>query len=536
MRRGNKSVRGLLLCVLAVLALCAPAGAYTRNYLYEDGGAWCNVRIATDWSGQTYFMLYDAAGTTSRIYAVPADFSGRKEDLNLAKPFMTIPGRARFLKITTDRDASYVYYTLAGDSTHLYRLPLKRGYTGQPEVRDFTLGDSAFVFAGFSLAKDPDQVLLVSKASAQREVTIGLFSFSQWSVSGSKSPIRTWTCTLPAERHFVPLNEWDVGYTTVYEASTGKVWLSVKQTDTVVRKECYKWFFHADIGTGGGLRAFDPAAEVPGWNEDKNFKELLIGSYQRSVGWTNEPVVNRDFVKFTVYNVGTGGRMTISDQTDTWTDQQARDFWSGGKGAYSQRGHFVDARGRLYVIYNSVGAEGKFDFVRILCLSPASSASVAPPLLPKDAGPQPADAVVLTALPFSGPDGYVAVGSRWEVYAKTGSGRSASGGFAIRSVDGREPVYKGSNTDGSPSHKVAQVLPAGDYEWRMSYDYRTGSEGAMVRASPWSEMGSLTVTASSDPTPKPTPDPSTGKGGGGCDTGFAGLALLLAAPLFLRRR
>jgi Synergist-CTERM protein sorting domain-containing protein len=40
--------------------------------------------------------------------------------------------------------------------------------------------------------------------------------------------------------------------------------------------------------------------------------------------------------------------------------------------------------------------------------------------------------------------------------------------------------------------------------------------------------GSITVT---------NPDtPTTGGGGGGCDAGFAGLALLLAAPLFLRKR
>ena len=39
------------------------------------------------------------------------------------------------------------------------------------------------------------------------------------------------------------------------------------------------------------------------------------------------------------------------------------------------------------------------------------------------------------------------------------------------------------------------------------------------------------------PQPQPQPDPEKrGSSGGGCDTGFAGLALLLATPLFFRRK
>lgn len=53
----------------------------------------------------------------------------------------------------------------------------------------------------------------------------------------------------------------------------------------------------------------------------------------------------------------------------------------------------------------------------------------------------------------------------------------------------------------------------------------TGTNGTETKTA------TVNVTVSSDPTP-PTPS----KGGGGCDAGFGALALVLATPLFLRRR
>jgi Synergist-CTERM protein sorting domain-containing protein len=44
--------------------------------------------------------------------------------------------------------------------------------------------------------------------------------------------------------------------------------------------------------------------------------------------------------------------------------------------------------------------------------------------------------------------------------------------------------------------------------------------------------GSEVLTKPEDPAPEPAKKSS----GGGCDAGFAGLALLLAAPLFLRKK
>ena len=117
---------------------------------------------------------------------------------------------------------------------------------------------SPFVFRGFALAKEPDQILLVSEASAQREVTVGLFSFSNWNASGANEPIRTWTCTLPEERKYKPVIG-EVGYSVVYEASTDRVWLVVQQSYFGEgQSNIPKWYFYSPLGQGGVLQAFAP--------------------------------------------------------------------------------------------------------------------------------------------------------------------------------------------------------------------------------------------------------------------------------------
>ena len=150
----------------------------------------------------------------------------------------------------------------------------------------------------------------------------------------------------------------------------------------------------------------------------------------------------------------------------------------------------------------------------------------------------------MRATPFKGPEGYLATGSRWEVYRKTDGIRGAS---SIRGYEDQKPVYVGRNTDGSPSHKLTKTLPAGDYVWRMAYDWQIEGEGGMTGSTRWSKLGSFTAVESPAPTPTPTPNPTPQPSpdsdkeskGGGCDAGLsgtAGLVLLLAASLFLRRR
>jgi Synergist-CTERM protein sorting domain-containing protein len=92
-------------------------------------------------------------------------------------------------------------------------------------------------------------------------------------------------------------------------------------------------------------------------------------------------------------------------------------------------------------------------------------------------------------------------------------------------------------------HKVKIARPndavfVGDYEAKPYTDENEGNIYVHIKK--------LSSTApvdpdpdNPDPDPEPEPVPEPGKkssGGGGCDAGFAGLALLLAAPLFLRKK
>lgn len=564
-RRKSGSVRAWGLCALAVwVALCAPAWAYKQDYLYEDRGSWRNVQMATDWNGKTYFTLYDSEGATSLIYQVPEAFSGGREDLEKieGEPFMTIPGRAG-IEITNDEAASYVYYTLYGDKTNLYRRSLKRGDSGQPEVRDFTLEGSPFVFRGFALAKEPDQILLVSEASAQREVTVGLFSFSNWNASGANEPIRTWTCTLPEDRKYKPLIDGEVGYGVVYEASTDRVWLVVQQSYFGEgQNNIPKWYFYSPLGQGGVLQAFDPAEEIPKWNESSNFKVFSVKRYRRIVEFMDTAYPSLGASAIAVYEVS-GGKTILSEQVDSWTapggnwdvetKRPLKEFWSRRRDAVNIYSCIVDSLGNLYVKISASDHSGNASFVRMACFTPERIIENVAPDPTEDGKPQPLNAVVLRATPFKGPEGYLATGSRWEVYQRTTKIQSASDLLSIRSYEDQKPVYVGRNTDGSPSHKLTKTLPAGDYVWRMAYNWRLGGEGGMFGSTRWSKLGSFTAVGSPTPTPNPEPQPSPGpqptpkpnprtdkdKSGGGCDAGLsgtAGLALLLAALLLLRRK
>lgn len=533
----------------------APLQKYRQAWLYEDKGSWCNVQTATDWNGQSYLRLYDKLGTKSLIYEVPENFSGRRADLKT--PFMTIPFRTT-IEITNDEKASYVYYY--GQGNTLCRLPLKRsGHdSGQPEVRDFTLEGSPFVFTTFALAKDPDQILLASRES-DRQVTVGLFSFSQWTPSGPNEPLRTWTCTFPEERKFKPNTAGDVGYHVVYEASTDNVWLVAKQTYD--RLNYFKWFFHAPLNHGdhgGALRPFYPEEEVSGWNDTQKFKMFNVNRYRRLVCFTDSDNPDLDYTSIDVYDAGKGGRMRLFGQLNSWKDSRGNQrplkaFWSGGSNSVYGYGIFTDSLSSLYTDYDSTDKNNNASFARLARFVPEQAVADGAPDPSEDGRKQPAHSVVLKALPFKGPEGYRAIGSRWEVYRMTAEAQSVFGGLSIRSYENQEPVYAGRNSDGSSSHSLLQALPVGDYVWRMAYDWQIEGEGGMKGSTRWSALGHFTAVDSiSDPDPEPAPnpepvpepllpDPQPGKGspsggGGGCHAGAAGIALLPAALLFSRRK
>jgi Synergist-CTERM protein sorting domain-containing protein len=78
------------------------------------------------------------------------------------------------------------------------------------------------------------------------------------------------------------------------------------------------------------------------------------------------------------------------------------------------------------------------------------------------------------------------------------------------------------------------ALPAGTYDiaYESAPDENPSFKGDLAK-------GYVHTPASEPepgPKPKPTPAPTKKSSGGGCDAGFAGLALLLAAPLFLRKK
>ena len=555
-RRRIGGVPMLALCmVLAVLALCAPVWAYTQDYLYEDSGSWCNVQLGQDHlNGKNYIMLYDTTGTNSLLYEVPVNFSGKKEELKGQKPFMTIPGRVSGIEtrmsgfqimVREDVRQAYVYYRLDGDKTNLYRMPLQENYSGQPEVRSFTVEGSTFLFTSFTPARELDEFLLVSKESDQREVTIGLFSFASWNSSGGNEPIRTWTCTLPEEREYKSLAH-EVGYRIVYEESTETVWLVVRQSYFSNRgtSNYSKWFFYAPLDRGGRLQAFEPETEILEWNDDVNFKEMEIGRYRRTVSFSGETYPNRDFTAIAVYETETGGRVRLTGKVESWTDaggtrRPLREFWAkGGSGNRFSSGNSVESHNAVYVLHSTEDSEGNENFVRVVRFVAERPIKEIGPDPTEDGKPQPADAVVLKAEPFQGPAGYAATGSRWEVYRKSVEPRSKA--LSIRSDE--KPVYIGHNEDGASSHKLTQTLPAGDYEWRMIYYWRIGGEGGMKGSTYWSKPGSFTAVASSTPaptpTPKPTPTPNPegNKGGGGCSGAPWGVLALLLAFSFLSRR
>lgn len=536
----------------------APLQKYQQAWLYEDSGSWCNVQTATDWNGQSYLKLYDKLGTKSLIYEVPENFSGRRADLKT--PFMTIPFQTA-IEITNDEKASYVYYYGYGNT--LCRLPLKRsGHdSGQPEVRDFTLEGSPFVFTTFALAKDPDQILLASRES-DRQVTVGLFSFSQWTPSGPNEPLRTWTCTFPEERNFEPLTTNEVGYYVVYEASTDRVWLVAKQSTSrgTGSLNYTKWFFHAPLHQGGALQPFYPEEEVPGWNDTQKFKFFDVNRYRRLVYFTDSDNPDLDYTSIAVYDAGKGGRMRLFGQLDSWKDSKGnrrplKRFWSGGS-SNSLYGHgsFTDSLSSLYAVYYSIDRNHNASFARLARFVPEQAVADGAPDPSEDGRKQLAHSVVLKALPFKGPEGYRAIGSRWEVYRMTAEAQGVFGRLSIRSYENQEPVYAGRNSDGSSSHRLLQALPVGDYVWRMAYDWQIEGEGGMKGSTRWSTLGHFTAVDSipdpaPDPEPSPNPepvpepllpDPQPGKGspsgGGGCHAGAAGIALLPAALLFSRRK
>lgn len=148
-------------------------------------------------------------------------------------------------------------------------------------------------------------------------------------------------------------------------------------------------------------------------------------------------------------------------------------------------------------------------FLLSVLFSPEQAVADGAPDPSEDGRKQLAHSVVLKALPFKGPEGYRAIGSRWEVYRMTAEAQSVFGGLSIRSYENQEPVYAGRNSDGSSSHRLLQALPVGDYVWRMAYDWQIEGEGGMKGSTRWSTLGHFTAVDSiPDPAPDPEPSPN----------------------------
>ena len=506
--------------------------SYEQDWLFESRGSWQNVGWIQDNQGQTYFILYDSAGENTHIYRAASGLSGNisRSDIEAFGTLMTIPGRAS-IALSPDDTRPYLYYSTG--STELYRVLLSGGTVSEPEVRDFSLEGSRFVFSGFSLV-DSDHILLCSYEEGG-VVTVGLFSYSNWT-TGNNEPIRTWYCILPSERNFTPLAN-EIGHHVTYEASTGKVWLTVMNTYPSSGANYYRWYYSAPISQGGYLAFFDPETEVPDWDVDQNFKQLWIGRHYRNVTFTNVTYPEIAFSAIASYRVSADGGMARIGWVDTWRDSSGTTrplstLWTSSSSAVRWYGNSIDPLSNIFVTHSHSDRSGNESFVRIAHFMADRSHLVEQPEDYDTPIAQPGNRVILRASPFRGPSDHVVTGSHWEVFI---ADYVADGIF-----EGKIPIYQADVTttasalsiaaaDAHNVHTLTDELPEGDYVWRMFYRYQIGGAGSQGQrgVSPWSRPASLTATA---------PEKGNSGGGGGCSAGFGALGLMLCAAVALGAR
>jgi hypothetical protein len=515
----------LFAVIVGVSAGHAAQGNYTQElYSYEMGPESQLIGPSLDWRGQYYHLKRNASRTVSYIFQ-------NYGPSNNTNPFITINGDVESFEVTSDANASYVYYKLRGDGATLYRLPLVRG-AGSPESRTFTFDGTTFTFESFTLAQNPDEFLLCSAVDSSLNVTVGLFSFD-----GGTEPARRWTGALPQEwrNNFTPLSSEDKGYAVVFEAATGTVWLTAQKSFR--NSSQYSvfnmpwWFMRGDISSSGALSPYDPSIEIPGWNSG-NMKLLAVGRYGRLVRECDGDVPD---VWLSIREFDPATRQYKEGALTTWTDNGAErpiaEFFTHNESLSAGNVWWYsvvhDGQGNIYLGYNHVYTSGLGVWQRFAIFSPIGSSVVgtpAPDPSAKDGAVfRPENVTLKSSLPAL-PPGTVITGSRWEIYT-TGTTPSAAG--AIRTASAA-PVYVGHNSGDSATHTVAQALAEGSYMWRVAYDWERAGAGDTVQGSTkWSDYAQINVSSSQ----------GGGSSGGGCSAGVGALALLLAgAAMFAGKK
>lgn len=518
-------------------------GTYTQEFLSEESGLGCYLSGPDiDWYWNYYFMKRNVAGTESYLFK-------NYSPINKNVPFITVAGKVDNWSVTPDEGESYFYYKLEGKDG-MYRLQLEQGAT-RAEYKEFEFEGSPFLFESFTLADDPDKFFLMSSHDKNLKVTIGLFSFE-----GNTTPSATWTCTLPQEwkNNYKPVIRDQLGYGVYFEASTSNLWLIAQRSNWNSAGSLYNfpyWFFNKKISAPGELTEFKPASEISNWNNNSNFKYLMLGRYFSLIIENSGSSVFDDILNVRVY-----------DPVEMEIESEALTQWVNGAGATRPIGEFptiqdtssftlaynytVDSNRNIYMKIskaplNTSGWDATFQrFARFKPLKQMEQPEPDPSVTNAEF-PDPNN-VVLKTSEFKGPSGYKVVSSRWRIYMKaSGASRAASSLIHEETQTGAGNTYK------IPGNILAS---GGEYEWQMSYDWEYSSvHETMKGATSWSDPATFTVKGTPDPSPipdpgpdptpdpdpSPNPDPGDNGGGssGGCNAGAFGMSLLLMSGVAL---
>lgn len=511
-KRSRLSMFVVLIAMLA-LSVTTSASAYTQEFYNYDTGAGSRIRgMQVDWSGQYYILKRNASDTVSYIYQ-------NYSPTNKTSPFITINATVKSFKVTSDKDASYVYYEIEGQNG-LYRLPLVKGANhANADYKEFSFEGTGFLFSSFSLAEDPDQFLLCSKVDANLNLKIGLFSYE-----GGTDPLRTWTCTLPQEwkNNYKPIEaDEDIGYQMFFEASTGKIWVCVNQTLYKTSKSqfnTYGWYFSKKITESGALNYYNPASEIPGWN-DGNLKVLDIGRYARIIyEFQSESARNPD-IFYSFYEYDPVAMQIKSEAIKTWTDSNSvarpiNDFYTSDsilRGGFFLYGMSADNQknfSAICYIHPTNGMEEQ-RFIRFKPTETKFEQPIPDPSANNVTFSDPKKVILKASAPIL-PSGYRAEGSRWEVYKS------------------EVLLYSGSSSGTNNTHLVTVTLPDGAYTWKMAYDWvYSGTAETMRGATNWSPSANIAVQSESKQ--------STSSGSSGCNVN-TGSIFLLVSIMFLRKK
>jgi len=496
---------------LSVYTMSGNVGYIQQFYNYEVGaGSFLPLGPEIDWSGQYYFMR--RIGNQSIIYQ---NYSPTNRT-----PFITIPGNVSRFQVTSDREASYLYYTLSGIDD-IFRLPLVRNASNPERIPFQATGFSA---ASLTLTGRSDQFLVHSRNG--RELTIALFSFRRRPI-----PIRTWAVTLPQDL-INNLGRAGWGWRMVYEVPTNRIWVTAWRPYTIEGnswRSLFYWFASTRMDLDNSvLETYSPASEVPGWNA--GIRSMEIGRYARVV-WEFRGENRRPDIWHSIREFDPVTRQLMPDVLTTFRDlsnnvrplqsffELAPDDPDDNEVNFGMFRTAIDAQKNLFIIHSAFDSTAmREERYQRFALFRAGIAVIEQPV----AAPAANDNATLTnpvrlvASDASLPTGYVVEGSRWEIYR----------------VGEDIPVYSKRNISSSNIHTVVMPLPPGNYEWRMSYDWVHSSQYETRRgATNWSNLARIVVVEvppDSDLTPDQAPDVTPApSSSGGCNS-VAGGAVMLA--------